>query len=217
MSDFWYLLRFYDFLLQGLRWTIAISFLAVIGGTLTGLVVGLARMAPFRPMSAVAGFYISFFQSTPLLVQLIWIYYALPILIGKSLSGPSTAVLSLSLYSGSFVAEIVRAGILSIGSGQVQAALALGMTPLQSLRRVVLPQAVVRMLPPLAGTLVALIKDSALTSAAAVPELMYQTEALASFSLRRVETYTITALIYLALTYPLALVANWLHRRLLPA
>ena len=177
------------------------------------MLAALARISGVRPLGWIASIYVDFFRTTPLLVQLVWIYFALPILIGESLDGVQAGALGMSLYAGSFLAEIIRAGILSVERGQSEAALALGMTSAQVMRRIILPQAVVRMLPPIASTFISLIKDSSLASIVSVPELMRQSQALASFTQRNMEALTVAAILYFGLTYPLSLLVNALHRR----
>ncbi|MFN8590625.1 MAG: amino acid ABC transporter permease [Thermomicrobiales bacterium] len=200
--------------MSGVELTVLVSLVAMAGGMAIGLVVALIRIANLPVINAVAVLYVDFFRSTPVLAQLVWIYYALPILTGISISAFAAGSLGLSLYAGSFFSEIFRAGILSVERGQTEAALALGMNRLQAMRRVILPQAMVRMLPPIGSSLITLVKDSALVSIISVPELMRQSEALASITFRRMEVLTITALIYFALTYPLSRGVDYLHRRL---
>lgn len=214
LDGFGDVLQYYRFLLSGLRWTVQLSLISIAGGSALGLLVALVRLARIPVLSWAAVLYVDFFRATPLLVQLVWIYYALPILSGYSLTAITAGGLGLSLYAGSFLSEIIRAGILSVERGQSEAALSLGMSRAQAMRRVILPQAMTRMLPPIASTFITLIKDSALLSIIAVPELMRQTEALASITFRRMEALTVAAALYFALTYPLARGVNFLHRRL---
>jgi polar amino acid transport system permease protein len=143
------------------------------------------------------------------------VFFALPILLGDSLPPIVAGVATLGAYSGAYLAELFRAGILSIAIGQRHAALALGMTRTQVLRRIVLPQALTRMLPPIASTLITLVKDSSLVSVISVAELMWAAQSLAAISLRPVEVLTGTGLLYVALTYPLSLVAEVTRRRFL--
>lgn len=178
-----------------------------------GVLAALCRLTHIRPLQWVATTYVDFFRTTPLLVQLVWIYFALPMLIGTSLPGVSAGAIGLSLFIGSYLAETIRAGILSIDRGQSEAAMALGMSYSQVMRRVVLPQAVVRMLPAIASTFMTLVKDSSLCSVVSVPELMRQGDALASYTLFRMETMTVVAFMYFFLTYPLSVLVNFLHRR----
>ena len=214
LSEIGEVLQYWRFLATGLRWTVEISLISVVGGSLIGLLVALIRISRLPVLSWAAALYVDFFRATPLLVQLLWIYYALPILTGRSLTAVTAGALGLSLYAGSFLAEIIRAGILSVERGQSEAALALGMNHAQAMRRVILPQATVRMLPPIASTFITLVKDSALLSIISVPELMRQSETLASITFRRMEVLTVAAAVYFALTYPLSLGVNFLHRRL---
>jgi polar amino acid transport system permease protein len=196
--------------------TIQVSLVAMVGGMAIGLVVALLRIARVPVLNGLASLYVDFFRSTPVLAQLIWIYYALPILTGQSLTAFVAGSLGLSLYAGSFFSEIFRAGILSVERGQAEAALALGMTQAQAMRRVILPQAVVRMLPPIGSSLITLVKDSSLLSIISVPELMRQSETLASLTFRRMEVLTVAAVIYFGLTFPLSRAVDSLHRRYAP-
>jgi His/Glu/Gln/Arg/opine family amino acid ABC transporter permease subunit len=184
-------------------------------GIVIGLVVALIRLSKLRGVYHLATLYIDFFRSTPVLVQLIWIYYCLPIITGRSFSAFASGAIALSLYAGSFLAEIFRAGILSISKGQTEAALALGMTTSQTLRRIIVPQAVTRMLPPVGSMFISLFKESSLASSIAVAELMWQAQALIAFLFRPMEIFTLTALLYFILTFPQSLWVNYLHRRFL--
>jgi polar amino acid transport system permease protein len=216
LSSFGQVLEYWPFLLSGVALTIEVSLVAMLGGIAIGLLVALVRIARVPLLDAAASLYVDFFRTTPVLAQLIWIYYALPILTGKSLTAFVAGSIGLSFYAGSFLAEIFRAGILSVERGQTEAALALGMSRSQAMRRVILPQATVRMLPPIGSSLITLVKDSALLSIISVPELMRQSETLASLTFRRMEVLTIAAVIYFALTYPLSRGVSWLHRRFAP-
>jgi polar amino acid transport system permease protein len=196
--------------------TVQVSLVAMLGGMAIGLVVALVRIAHVPVADQAAALYVDFFRATPVLTQLIWIYYALPILTGQSLTAFVAGAIGLSLYAGSFLAEIFRAGILSVERGQAEAALALGMSRVQAMRRIILPQAITRMLPPIGSSLITLVKDSALLSIISVPELMRQSETLASLTFRRMEVLTIAAVAYFALTYPLSRMVDYLHRRFAP-
>ncbi|MBV9521366.1 MAG: amino acid ABC transporter permease [Alphaproteobacteria bacterium] len=211
--DFRAFFKYLPFLLQGMEVTVIVSILAMGVGMLVGLAVALVRLSPIAPLRWLAAFYVDFLRSTPLLVQLVWVFFALPILLGYSLPPIIAGVATLGAYSGAYLAEIFRAGILSIAAGQRHAALALGMTRTQVMRRIVLPQALTRMLPPIASTLITLVKDSSLVSVISVAELMWAAQSLASVSLRPVEVLTGTGLLYVALTYPLSLVAELTRRR----
>src|SRR4029077_5578095 len=127
-----------------------------------------------RALSFAASFFVDVLRSTPLLVQLMWIFFALPILTGVALSPIAAGGMGLGLYAGAYLSEVYRSGILSIPQGQWHASMALGMTTSQLLRRVILPQAIFRVLPPLASLCMSLLKDSSLVSAISLQELMYR-------------------------------------------
>lgn len=203
------------FLLAGLKMTVAVTIAAMALGAAVGLPVALLRMSRIRIVSALAGLYIDIWRSTPLLVQLIWVFYALPILVRHSMTPLLAGVVTMAFHVSAYLAEIYRAGILSIAQGQRQAGLSLGMTPFQVMRRVVLPQAVTRMLPPIGSQFISLFKDSALVSLITLQELMWQAQSLAAFTMRPLEILTAAAVIYMILTLPQAVLVNYLHRRYL--
>jgi polar amino acid transport system permease protein len=211
--DFGLFFRDLPFLLKGLVVTIEVSLFSIVAGSVMGLMVALLRLSPLRPLRWIAAFYVDFLRATPLLIQLVWVFFALPILLGGSLPPVVAAVLTLGAYSGAYLAEIFRSGILSVASGQRHAALALGMTGAQVLRRIILPQAIVRMLPPIASTFITLVKDSSLVSLISVSELMWAAQSLSAISLRPAEILTGTGLIYVAITYPLSLLSELARRR----
>ena len=203
------------FLLAGIKMTIGVTIASIVVGAVVGLGVALVRMSGVRELEVLSGLYIDFWRSTPLLAQLIWVFYALPILVRHSMSPIVAGILTMGLHVSAYLAEIYRAGILSIAEGQRHAGLSLGMTRAQLLRRVVFPQAVTRMLPPIGSQFISLFKDSALVSLITLPELMWQAQSLAAFTMRPLEILTATALIYMLLTLPQAVLVNHLHRRYL--
>jgi polar amino acid transport system permease protein len=201
------------FLLTGLKYTFLITGFSIIGAMIVGLLAALLRLSKLPVVSQIIRFYIDFFRGTPVLIQLIWIYYALPIITGISLSAVTSAVLTLSLNMGAFLAEIFRAGIQSIDKGQREAAFVLGLTYGQTMRRIILPQALARMLPPIGSSMIIILKDSSLASFIAVDELLYQGYVLQSSTFRPLEILTVVALIYFVLTYPLTILVEQLERR----
>lgn len=202
-----------EFLLGGLGLTIALSVLSMIGSLVLGFLIALARLSPWRILQIITTVYSDFLRGTPLLVQLLWIYYSLPILTGVVFSPFVSAAIALTLNLSAFVSEIARAGIQSIGRGQREAALALGMNGWQAMSRVILPQSIRRVIPPLGSVWVSLFKDTALVSVIAVPELMYRGKVLSIETYRPVEIYTVVALIYFFVTYPQARGVDWLFER----
>ncbi|MBS4944754.1 MAG: amino acid ABC transporter permease, partial [Neisseria mucosa] len=193
--------------------TIEITALSVGFGLLIGMTVGIARLASIKPVRYFANCYVDFIRGTPLLVQIFLVYFALPGIIGHRVDPYFAAISACSINSGAYIAEIFRAGIQSIDKGQMEAARSLGLTYTQAMRYVILPQALRRMLPPLAGEFITLLKDSSLLSVIAVPELMSVQKAITGqYSIFQEPLYTV-ALIYLVLTSVLGWVFLRLERR----
>lgn len=181
----------------------------VIGASLAvGVIVGLGRTSSSRLVRNILRMYVEVFRCTPVLVQLIWFYYALPVLLNLELSPGTAAVLALTLYGGAFYSEIVRAGIVSIDVGQWNAAQALGMTKWQAMRHVIMRQAARRMIPPLINQSVIQLKNTSLLSVIAVPDLLYQGNVIAQDTYRPLEAYTFIAIIYLLILLPITMLAR---------
>jgi polar amino acid transport system permease protein len=210
------LLRNWRFLASALGTSLVLSALAMLLGLLVGTAVGLARAYGDRRLAAVLGFYVDTFRAVPLLVILVWTFFAFPLVVGYSLDPLWAGVIGLGLHSGAYIAEVIRAGLTSVRRGQMRAALAIGMTRGQAVRTIILPQAAIRMLPPLGSQLVLVIKDSAIAAVIAVPELMRQSQVLASQTFRPFEIYTTTMIVFFLLTYPVARGVDRLFQRLAP-
>jgi polar amino acid transport system permease protein len=174
----------------------------------------LLRLSPSRLVTAPLVAYVEIFRCTPLLVQIIWFYYALPVVIGVDIPAHVAATLVLSLYTGAFYAEIVRGGVLSIERGQWDAAAALGLRRLQAMRLVILPQAVRRMIPPFMNQSIIQLKNTSLVSTIAVADLLYNGQMITAATYRPLETYTLIAVIYFVVLFPLTLAAQGVERRL---
>jgi polar amino acid transport system permease protein len=201
-------------LLAGAAGTLRIFAICLVLGLSLGLVVGLARYSTRRVFYLPASVFMEFFRNTPVLVQILWFYFAFPMLVPFEISPLAAATLGISLNSAAFSAEIYRGGIQSIERGQWEAARALGMTTAQAMRRVVLPQAVRRMLPALTNRGIEIFKMSTLASAVAYVELLQQGKLIASLNYNPIEAYTVIALIFFVLLYPLVQATYALERRL---
>jgi polar amino acid transport system permease protein len=201
------------FMLQGLGMTVLLTVISMAISLALGLLVSLARLSKSRLATVPAWAYTEFFRGTPFLVQLLWVYYSLPILTGLRFSSFVSGLIALSINLGAFIAEIFRAGITSIEKGQREAALALGMTWWQMMVRIILPQAVRRVIPPLGSMWVSLFKDTSLVSVIAVSELMYQAKLVSIDTYRPMEVYTVLAAIYFLVTYPQARFVDRLFQR----
>jgi polar amino acid transport system permease protein len=202
------------FLLSGIKLTLLVTAAALAGSLVIGLIVALGRMSkkPWLKMPATA--YVEVFRNTPALIQLMWVYYCLPILIGIDMSAVPSATLALGVNGAAYVAEIIRGGIQSIDRGQVEAARTLGMSHFQTMRKIVLPQALRRMIPPFVNESVSLLKFSSLVSVLGVADLTYQAQVLSTTTFRPIEIFTFIAVVYFGLCTALSFVANRLERRL---
>lgn len=187
-------------LLHGAIVTVEITAASLVLGCVLGLLVGLGRLDRSKRLRyAVCTAYVTFIRGTPLLVQLFLLFFGLPqfdILLPAFLCG----VLGMGIYSGAYVSEIVRGAIQSIDKGQMEAARSLGMSSGKAMRTIILPQAVVRMIPPLGNEFIALIKNSALVSLLTIADLMHEGQKIISVSYRSLEVYIAVALVYLVLT-----------------
>jgi len=178
-----------------------------------GIVVAALRLYAWTPVRAVATAYVELFRNLPLILVVYWAFYVLPIATGLGLSPFATGLAALALNVTAYNAETFRAGIGSIRRGQLEAAMALGMTRAQAVRRIVLPQAVRRILPVLASTWVSLFKDTSLVSVIAVSELAYVAMQIRAQTFRVLEMLTAMAAVYWLLGYPQAKLVDWIQRR----
>lgn len=210
-------------LLQGLWLTIKVSFIAICFGVIIGLIAGLARVSSNPALKWSSITYIELIRGSPLLVQIFIWYFVLGTLINTLLAKQGIPLVSpiwfgvaaLAFFTGAYVAEMVRAGIQSIHRGQTEASRSLGMTYTQCMVHVVLPQAMRRILPPLAGQFISLIKDSSLLGIIAIRELTKATREVVTTSLQPFEMWFVCALLYLVLTFSLSMFVQYLERRTL--
>ncbi len=200
--DFSPLIDSWRFLASGLGLTILLSAAAVVCSFVLGLAVGLGRMYGPPWLRALLVFYIDSMRAIPVFVVLVWIYFAVPIISGYSFDPFWAALIGITIHVAAYVAEVIRAGITSIRKGQIQAGLAIGMSGAQIVRKVLLPQAIVRMLPAFGSIVSVTIKDTAIAAVIAVPELMRQAETVAGQSYRPIEVFTTVMVIYFLLIFP---------------
>jgi len=207
------ILESWRFLLSGLEITLLLSLLTVFCSLLIGTAVGLARCYGPAWLRVPLVFYIDSMRAVPVLVVLVWAYFALPIVTGLSLPPFWAALAALSLHIAAYVAEIIRAGVSSIRPGQTRAALALGMSRAQLIREIILPQAIVRMLPAFGSILSITIKDTAIATVIAVPEYMNHSQTLAGQSFRPIEVFVLAAIVYFIILFPITRGVDMLYRR----
>jgi polar amino acid transport system permease protein len=202
------------FLASGILVTLALAGLSGVTSIAAGFVLALCRIYGGAWLRVPVVFYIDSMRAIPVLVVLVWTFFALPIVAGVTLPPFWAALLGLTLHLAAYAAEIIRAGVESVRPGQTRAALALGMSRAQILRRIVLPQAIVRMLPAFGSLLSVTIKDTAIASVIAVPELMRQSETLAGQSFQPIEVYTFAMLVYFVILFPVTRGVDRVYRRI---
>lgn len=201
------------FLLSGLFVTLKVTSLSLVFASIVGLIVGVARVSKVYFFWAPAFGFIALLRNTPTLVQLIWVYYCLPILTGHTVTPVAAAVIALSLTGGAYLAEIVKGGIEGIDRGQIEAAGTIGLSDFQTMWHVVLPQALRRMVAPFVNEFVTLLKFSSLASILGVAELTYTAQALSSSAFRPIEVFTFLGIEYFVLCSTLSLLARKISSR----
>jgi His/Glu/Gln/Arg/opine family amino acid ABC transporter permease subunit len=194
-----------DFLMSGLQMTLFISATSLVFALIGGLILALfdlSKFAVLRGFSLTVG---EIIRNTPILVQLLWVYYVLPIVFGIRVSALAGILIGLSLYMAAFISEVYRAGIQAVPKGHREAAQVLGLTPVQSFARIVLPQAIRMTLPPLASNFVQLIKFSSLGAVISVSEITRRGMELSSSTFRPLEIFSFIAVVYFFICWPLAM------------
>jgi polar amino acid transport system permease protein len=202
------------FIATGVGVTIEVSLMSIALATILALLAALGRLSTFPPIYSISTFYVSLIRGTPLYLQIFFFFLALPQL-GIDLPGLWAGVLALGLNYGAYMSEIFRAGIASVGKGQREAAMALGMTPTQTMQRIVIPQAMRFAIPPMGNEFIAMTKDSALVSATGfVHELMWRAEKVGRAKFRSLEALIMAAIFYWIMTLILSYAQGQLESRL---
>jgi len=202
-------------LLRGAWLTIVLLVISGVLGTVVGVVFGMARSAPLGPVRWLAALYTNFVRGIPILIILLFLYYAIPLLFPyATFSQGVTAVIGLTFYAGAYMAEIFRGSIQAVPRGQLEAAEALGMHYGQKMRHVVLPQALKIAVPPAIGFLIALVKASSLVSVINYTDLTRAGKIVNSQTHAPLATYLVVAALYFLISYPLSLLGRWYERRL---
>ncbi|MGR6466455.1 amino acid ABC transporter permease [Rhizobium sp. PAMB 3182] len=212
--DFSPVLERSDILLIGLLNTVKIAAVSIVFGVAVGMLLALMRLSDRRLVRAPAIAFIEFYRNTPPIIHFFWFFYALPVVMNISLDPFVAAVLALSTQSGAFYAEVFRGGIVSIEKGQWEGARALGMSRSALMRRIILPQAITRMIPPFVERSFELLKTTALASTLAYADLLYQAMLVNSETFRPLEVYTSIALMYVTLLVSASALARFAEARL---
>ena len=215
-------LRYYNFFLEGVRNTLIIAFFAVLLGTVLGTLMAMARMSRIKPLKWLATAYIEFFRGTPLLVQLMFIFYGLP-MIGVKFPDVSfipdfqrfaAGIVAMSLNSCAYVAEIIRSGIQAVDVGQMEAARSLGLPYWRAMHRVVMPQAIKTMIPSIINQFIITLKDTSILSIIGFPELINAAKNVNAVEGKVFEIWAIVGVMYLIVISILSIIAKRLERRL---
>jgi polar amino acid transport system permease protein len=207
VADYW------QVFLRGLGITVLLTLSTMVLATVLAIPVALARMSEFRLIRWPANVFVEFMRATPLILQLIYIYYVLPTA-GIKLNPITAAITGLTLHYSAYLSEVFRGGIQSIPKGQTEAALALGLSYWLAFRKVVLPQALRAVLPTLGNYLISLFKDTSLASVVTVQELMFSGQIIAARNFQYFTVYTITAILYFSVCYPSGQVVRVLEERM---
>ena len=214
--------KYYSFFLEGVENTLIIAFFTVLFGTLLGILLAMAKLSSFRPLKWLSTAYIEFFRGTPLMVQLMFIFYGLP-MIGVTFPDVpfidnfqrfAAGIVAMSLNSGAYVAEVIRSGIQAVDSGQMEAARSLGFKKSQGMIMVVLPQAIKNILPALGNEFVTVIKESSIVSVIGIADLMYRTNGVKAKNYKTLECLFIAAMIYFVLTFVSGRLISLMERRM---
>lgn len=213
--DFSIVWRFKEALLQGLGITVLLTLTCIVLGCTLGFVIGLARSSNSRIVRMVTSLYVEFFRGTPVIVQLFWIFFCLPIVLGVELSNFASAATALTLYMGAITSETFRSSLKSVGREQFDACIALGLPRRVQVLNIVLPQAVIRAVPTLLSNCVSLFKESALVSAVGMADLMFVGQNISNNTSRPIEVLTVVAAIYFLIAFPLTRAVTRVEKRVL--
>lgn len=201
-------------LIVGAGITIQITAISVGLGLIIGMFVGIARICNVKVLRALAAVYIDFLRGTPLLVQIFLIYFALPMVVGQRVDPFIAAITACGINSGAYIAEIFRAGIQAIDEGQMEAGRSLGMTWMQTMRYIIVPQAFKNIVPPLGNEFIALLKDSSLVSVIGFEELTRRGQLIIARTYGSLEIWITVALIYLVMTLTISRLVSYMEKRL---
>jgi glutamate/aspartate transport system permease protein len=200
------------FLIEGMKLTLILTLIA-IGGLVLGTLLALARLAPFKPLSFIAGSYVNFFRSMPLILVIFWFYFLVPHIVGRPVGGFYSVLVAFVMFEAAYYCEIMRAGIQSVRKGQIYAGQALGLTYAQNMRYVVLPQAFRNMVPILMTQAIILFQDTSLVYVVGVKDFLVSADLVANRENRILEMFTTVALVYFVICLAGSLLVKRLQRK----
>ncbi|PEX92072.1 amino acid ABC transporter permease [Bacillus cereus] len=213
MPDFSIVTNNIDMYLEGFKYTVMSSVIALIGSFILGVILAVMRIAPIRILNWMGSVFVEFVRNIPLVLIAFIFYFALPV-IGIALNGFVAGTVTLTVYTAAFIAEVIRAGILSVAKGQMEAARSSGLTYTQAMYHVVLPQALKIVVPPLGNQFLNLVKNSSILGIIAGADLMYQGDLISTKTLVTFDVYIFVGMFYLILTIPLSMLVRYLEKRL---
>lgn len=212
--DFTFLPKYYMFFLNGAKFTIVLAIFTVIFGVMLGVILALMRISNNKLLNFIGAAYVEFIRGTPVLVQVYLIFYGLPSILGINFPDMVAGIMALSINSGAYVAEIIRAGIQAVDKGQLEAARSLGMKYTTAMRYIIIPQAIKNILPALGNEFITVIKESSIVSVIGIHELMYNADTVRGNTFIAFAPLIIAALMYFVMTYSLSKLMGKAERRL---
>ncbi|MCB5559934.1 amino acid ABC transporter permease [Anaerosalibacter bizertensis] len=208
------LVEYKHYYLIGIKTTLLISFLSLIIGSTLGALLSLLKLSKVKPLRFISTAYIEIVRGTPIMVQIALVYFGSYVILGTNMDGFLAALIAVSLNSAAYVAEIIRSGIQSIDKGQLEASRSLGLSNSQTMKYIIMPQAIRNILPALGNEFVTLIKETSVASTIGVADLMYASKIVQSSSFQPFNPLIIVAIIYFIITFSLSQLVGLLERRL---
>ncbi|MFS0613733.1 amino acid ABC transporter permease [Lederbergia ruris] len=213
MLDFSILVDYSDMFWDGFKVTIVASLTALVASFIVGTIIAVMRITPIAPLRWVGTAYVEFFRNIPLVVIAFFFFIGTPV-IGIRFSGITAGTIALSIYTSAFIAEAIRSGILSIPKGQTEAARSSGLTYTQTMRMIILPQAIKIVIPPIGNQFINLVKNSSILALISGADLMYQADLISAKTFIVFDVYILVALLYLIITIPLSVGVRYIEKRL---
>ena len=213
MLDFSILIDYFDMYWYGFKITVTASVMALIASFFLGALMAVMRITPIAPLRWIGTAYVEFFRNIPLVVIAFFFFIGTPV-IGLEFSGLTAGTIALSIYTSAFIAEAIRSGILSVPKGQMEAARSSGLSYIQTMRMIILPQAIKIVIPPIGNQFINLVKNSSILALIAGTDLMYQADLISAKTFVVFDVYIFVALFYLVLTIPLSYGVGYLEKRL---
>lgn len=212
--DWSYAIEAIPFLLEGVKYTLLIAVVGLLSGLIIGVFVGFGRISKNKLLYGVSTIYVEVLRGTPIMIQALYIYFAIPLLLSIQINPILAGMIAISINAGAYIAEIVRGSVNSIDPGQMEAGRSLGLTKIQTMYRIVWPQAFKRMIPPLGNQFIISLKDTSLLTVIGVAELTRQGTTIVSTNFRAVEIYTMVAIMYLVMTLSISFVLRQVERKM---